>query len=204
MTENDPAPNQTRWLAHSEPAATISPPRALRSALVSAIARRRQRVRQRLALVAGTSGAAVVVALAGGVFSQGPSAALAIDTNAGQWVEVRILDGDAGAQEMTRELQDAGIDAEVRLLPARSELVGRWMGIQQIEPPAPAPGDQNAPAPRLDIDEGFIRGDLLAIRRDAVHKLADGRWVLYVGRAPQENEQPQEVNSVYGPRPGSP
>ena len=185
--------------ARSDGAATAEPPAALRSALVKAIGRRRRRRRLRLAIAGGACAAAAAVVFGGGLFAQGPSHALAIDADEGAWVRVRILDGQAGAQEMTRELQDAGIDAEVRPIPAVPGLVGHWMGIGQIDPPPPPPcnlppdappGLTCVPAPVFMADEVDVHGDLLAIRRDAVYKLADAQWVFYVGRAPQGGEQP--------------
>ena len=75
---------------------------------------------------------------------------------------MRILDGQAGAEEMTRELQNAGIDAEVRPLPAVPGLVGSWMGVREVHPPPPPPcnlppdappGLTCAPAPLFKADE---------------------------------------------------
>ena len=188
-----------RQPAHGDGAAAAQPPAALRSALVGAIGRHRRRMRLRFAIGAGAGAAVAAVVLGGGLFTQAPPHALAIDTDAGRWVEVRVLDGQAGAEEMTRELQDAGIDAEVRPIPAVPGLVGHWMGIGQIDPPPPPPcnlppdappGLRCIPAPVFMADEVNTHGDLLAIRRDAVYKLADSTWVFYVGRAPQAGEQP--------------
>jgi hypothetical protein len=138
----------------------------------------------------------------------GPSRALAIDSDAGPWVEIRIQDGEAGAEEMTSELQAAGINAEVRLLPAASDEVGNWMGFLRVDPPVFPPGKDPtpddipclvaAPPPLFASHEGYVSGDLLAIRRDA--ELADSRWIFYLGREPQADEQPQIVSAA-GPIP---
>ena len=141
----------------------------------------------------------------------GPSRALAIDSDAGPWVEVRLQDGEAGAEEMTRELQAAGINAEVRLLPAEPDEVGYWMGFLRVDPPVLPPGEDPrvpntpcllaAPPPLFASHEGYVSGDLLAIRRDA--ELADSRWIFYVGREPQADEHPQIVSAA-GPIPIDP
>jgi hypothetical protein len=140
----------------------------------------------------------------GGPVTQGPSRALAIDSDAGPWVEVRIQDGEAGAEEMTRELQEAGINAEVRLLPADADFVGHWMGFLRVDPPVLSPGEDPripqipcvlaVPPPLFESHEGHVSGDLLAIRRDAA--LADARWMFYVGREPQGDERPQIVSAA--------
>jgi hypothetical protein len=146
----------------------------------------------------------VGVGSGGGPVSEGPSRALAIDSDAGPWVEVRIQDGEAGAEEMTRELQAAGINAEVRLLPAEPEFVEHWMGFLRVDPPIFPPGEDPrapdipctvaVPPPLFSSHEGYVDGDLLAIRRDA--ELADARWVFYVGREPQGDEEPQLVSAA--------
>ena len=183
---------------HVEGAAAAQPPAALRTALVKAIGRRRRRMRFRVAIAGGACAAVAAVLLGGGLFTQGPSRVLAI-TDDGAWVKVHILDGQAGADEMTRELQNAGIDAEVRLLPATPELVGSWMGVREVHPPPPPPcnlppdappGLECVHAPYFGANDEFTRGDLLAIRRDAVYKLAGAQFVFYAGRAPQPGEQP--------------
>jgi len=183
---------------------TAQPPAALRAALVGAIARRRRRMRLRLAGAGGAGAALVAVALGAGLLAQGPSRALAIDTEAGPWVEVRIQDGQAGADEMTSELQAAGINAEVRLLPAEPDFVGHWMGFLRTDPPILPPGEDlrvptvpcavAVPPPLFASHEGYVDGDLLALRRDA--ELADARWVFYVGQEPQGDEQPQIISAA--------
>ena len=177
---------------------------ALRTALVGAIARRRRRLRARAA-TACAAGIAVAGALGVGLSAGGPPQALAIETT-GDWVEVRIVDADnAEAAAMTEQLQDAGIEVEVRTIPAPADLVGSWMGI--LQPGSPPPdshvgpdGLAPAPPPLLDADESRTTHNVFSIRRDAVSKLAGHQFVLYVGRAPQPGEQP-EMLSGDGPYP---
>ena len=155
--------------------------------------------------------AALVLVGIGSGGGGGPSRALAIDSDAGPWVEIRIQDEEAGAEEMTSELQAAGITAEVRLLPAESDEVGNWMGFLRVDPPVLQPGEDPrvpdipcllaVPPPLFASHEGYVSGDLLAIRRDA--ELADSRWIFYIGREPRANEQPQIVSAA-GPIPIDP
>jgi len=101
---------------------------------VGAIGRRRSRIRFRASIAGAASVGLVAALLGGGVLAGGPEQVLAIDDNGGEWVKVRILDGEAGAAEMTRELKEAGIDGEVQLVPAIPQFVGHWMGISQVDP----------------------------------------------------------------------
>jgi hypothetical protein len=173
-------------------------PVALRGALVGAIRRRRRRLRMRAAITGGACLAVAVALLGGGVFTTGPERVLAID-DGGEWVKVRILDGEAGAEEMSRELQDAGIDGEVQLVPAVRHFVGHWMGIAQVDPSPPPPCDlpEDAPPKLICVrppllagtDAGF-HGDVFQIQRDAIYKLAETRTIFYVGREPEVVETP--------------
>src|SRR5215208_544592 len=99
-----------------------------------------------------------------------------------QWVRVRILThGEAGAAEMTRELQDGGIDGEVRLLLAIPQAVGHGIAVSlgQEAPrrpcnlPEEAPPDLECANPSLLVgDDVSFAGDSFQIRRDAIYLLA--------------------------------
>jgi hypothetical protein len=179
-------------------AAAAQPPDAIRSKLVGAIGRRRRRLRSRAAIAGGVCVAVAAVLLGGGVFTGGPERVLAIDDGS-EWVTVRILDGDAGAAEMTRELQDAGIDGEVRVVPSDPQFVGRWMGVtlgpehpdRSCNPPenAPAGVDVSCLNPVLGGSAVGLDGDVFKIRRDAVDQLKTPA-IFYVGRAPGVGEIP--------------
>jgi hypothetical protein len=165
-------------------AAPEAPPAALRSALVGAIDRRRWQLRWRAAIAGAVSVAIAAVLLGGGVFAGGPDPVLAIDEG-NEWVRVQILNGDAGAAEMTRELQEAGIDGEVKLVPAAPQFVAHWMGIAQT----PACGEGCAGL--ANTDAGFD-GNVFQIRRDAIYKLSETSTILYVGREAEAGETPRD------------
>jgi hypothetical protein len=176
--------------------AAAGPPDVLRGALVAAIGRRRRRLRFRAAIAAATCAAVAAAVLGGGVLTSGPEPVLAIE-DGNEWVTVRILDGEAGAAEMTQELQDAGIDAQVQALPATPDYVGRWMGIalgreipRPCNLPEDAPDDTECANPPL-LAGGDVRfgEDAFRIRRDAIYLLGETRSVLYLGRAPEPGEQ---------------
>jgi hypothetical protein len=138
--------------------------------------------------------------LGGGVLTGAPERVLAID-DGNEWVTVRILDGDAGAAEMTQELQDAGIDGEVKALPAVPDAVGHWMGIAlgREEPRRPCdvppdlePGLDCANPPLLAGDDVSFAGNSFRIQRDAIYLLGTTRTTFYVGREPEPGEKPLE------------
>jgi hypothetical protein len=178
-------------------------PIAIRSALVGAISRRRSTLRMR-GVIAGAACVALTAALlVGGVFTGGPEPVLAIDDDGGEWVKIRIIDGGAGAAEMTHELQDAGIDGEVRLLPAIPEFVGHWLGLNQVDPrQAPhyceaypigkGPRAVCANPPLVGGDNARFEGDTFQLRRDVIGDLAGTRTIFYVGREPGPGETAQE------------
>jgi hypothetical protein len=173
------------------------PPVALRTALVGAIGRRRSRIRFRMSAAVATAVALVAALFGGGVFTGGPERVLAIDDGS-EWVTVRILDGEAGAAEMTQELQEAGIDGEVQSLPSTPDYVGRWMGFalgresprRPCDLPEDAPPDlECANPPLLAGDDVRFGEDAFQIRRDAIYLLGETRTIFYVGREPEPGEE---------------
>lgn len=175
----------------SDPSAT-QPPVSLRSALVGAIGRRRRRLRVRAAIAGGVSVGIGVALLGGGVLTSGPEPVLAID-NSSEWLRVRILDGDAGAAEMTRELQDSGVDGQVQQVPAVPNLVGHWMGIGVRERPA-QPGTITTVEPGIGGIAVGLDGNVFVMRRDYISDLFPGkRLTFYVGREPGAGEAPLDA-----------
>lgn len=197
--------------------ASTQPPVALRTALVGGIRRRRTRIRFRAAAAVATSVAVVAALFGGGVFTGGPERVLAIDDGS-EWVTIRILDGEAGAADMTQELQDAGINGEVRLVPAVPEFVGHWMGLNQEAPTDQAqvcdlyplgetPRSVCANPPLVGGNDAQFEGDTFRIRRDVIRDLAGTRAIFYVGREPEPGETPLEFpppNRPATPEPNRP
>ncbi|HEV3000839.1 MAG TPA: hypothetical protein VGW75_08900 [Solirubrobacteraceae bacterium] len=150
----------------------------VRANLLAGIAARRRRSRTlRRRAFAAVAAAAAGIALAAVLTAGDPEGgtALAIERHA-QWIEVRLVDPQAPREDMASELRAAGIDAEVRLVPAGPDQVGTWIGAE-IEPP-----NVHAPSPEDAAQVGWVRIDN---RRDVLRVRVDfeGRIVLAVGRA---------------------
>jgi hypothetical protein len=146
---------------------------SLRSALVTGIAARRVRTRRhiRLASACAAAVAVAVVAIALVAIQRTPDA-LAIERSP-EWFTIKVSDVSAGTAAMNAELADAGINAEVRLVPVKEDRVGSWVAVANY----PANGQ---PPPRDPIRAAFVevaRDELrIARQRDG------GRLVLYAGR----------------------
>ena len=181
-----------------------APAPEVRSALVQGVARYRRRTRAR-ALGAGVAVAMVsAAALVGGLLPQNPSpalaAALAIEPD-GNGSRFEIVKSDAGEQQMTTELHDAGIDAEVQIIPTIPSRVGDWMGLQRVgAPPENTRSRRWSPAAEIwERDDIAADGRVLMIRRSALGRLDNARSVFYMGREPGDGETPQVLFGT-GPR----
>lgn len=183
-------------------AVAVGAPAAIRGALLEALARRRRRRLRAVVVALSCVVVAAAALIGGGMFAPGPERVLAVDDSGGDWVRISILDGQAGAEEMTKELQDAGIDAQVQLVPSVPQFVGHWMGVGQVDMSADVPCDlspvQETPRlvctnpPLLADGDADFHGDVFQIRRDAIEKLKGTRTIFYVGREPEAGETPLE------------
>lgn len=110
------------------------------------------------------------------------------------WLDLQVSDTETGAQRMTDQIQAAGIDGEVRLIPAQPQEVGRFLGFQK-DPPLPS--HSHVKGNKLDVIPHDSTGKLtpnstdLAIRRSAFTAFTDSNWIFYVGGPPQGSEKPQ-------------
>jgi hypothetical protein len=143
------------------------------------------------AAAVGTAGVLVGVLTFGkGGLSSGPAKALAVETE-GPWLEVQILDTSADEQQMSEELQAAGLEADVHLVPTEPNLVHEWLGAI----PGPLGPDLDAvvdgrPAPwNVTWDN-----DTLRIRRSVISELSGQELDLYIGRTPAAGEAPEMFN----------
>jgi hypothetical protein len=108
---------------------------ALRAELVAAIGRRRRRlvrVPRRLVLTAAAAVLAVAVPLGAGLVGGRGGRALAISDRGGT-ITVRLLDAAADPAKVSRELRDAGVDAEVSSVPVPPGQAGTW--VAAVGPP---------------------------------------------------------------------
>jgi hypothetical protein len=141
---------------------------------------------------------AALAALALGLALGAPdpsSDALAITRDSGV-LELRIADATADPEQMTRELNDAGIRGSVRVVPVAAELTGRWVVSAELArptrcspPPAAAPQEETV---RLDHIENA--GDVLRIPVSRV-RASSGSFVLVAGRRARPGERIVEPDS---------
>jgi hypothetical protein len=113
----------------SAPEPPIPYAEALRADLVAAIGRRRRRrlpAPRRLALAAATAVLAVAVPLGAGLVGGRGGRALAISDQGGT-ITIRLLDAGADPAKVSRELRDAGVDAEVSSVPVPPGQAGTWV-----------------------------------------------------------------------------
>ena len=153
----------------------------LRANLLDAIAtsQRRSRAVRRRALAGAVTVGVALAALLMAWGESGDNAALAITRDA-DWLTVRLVDARATPDEIERELRMAGIDADVQLVPARPDDVGKWQNVE-AEPPnvhAPSPEDAAHAQQLVQIVNHDVR-----IRADF-----DGRVYLTAGRLAKASE----------------
>jgi hypothetical protein len=114
------------------------------------------------------------------------------------WVVLHVSGTEAGASRMNRELKTGGINGTVRLIPARPEEVGQYLGFERMPP---FPKDAHAVGNRIDIAPNAPPGNRkpepneVALRRSAFDAFPQARWIFYVGRAPRAGEKPQVITS---------
>ena len=152
----------------------------LRANLIDGIATAQSRSRavRRRALAAAVTVGVSLAALLTAWGESRDNAALAI-TRDSRWLTVRLVDANATPAEIERELRMAGIDADVQLVPARPDAVGKWLFVE-VEPPnvhAPSPED-SAEVQLVQIVNHDVR-----IRADF-----DGKVYLTAGRPAKPEE----------------
>jgi hypothetical protein len=134
--------------------------------------------------------------------SPAPASALAI-TRQAEWIELRIADESASAEEMTRQLNDAGIRGRVVLVPVPSDYVGVWLLTAQTASPstcAPAPGqpdpDSQGNARLHDIQRiPNVKPKSLRIPVAQVRE-GTGGFLFVAGRPARQGEHPIDAGST--------
>lgn len=149
------------------------------------------------ALAAGAATVLVGVPLVAGLAaSGGTSDALAITRDAGM-LELRIADASADAEQLTRELVDAGIRGRVLTVPVTAAQSGRWVVTAEIAGRRVAcrPPRGSAPvAETVRLSEIENAGDVLRIPVARVRE-SSGSFALVAGRPARAGEQPVDVAS---------
>jgi hypothetical protein len=146
-----------------------------------AVRRRRRRLAPAAVAVAALALAAVLVPT---LRDGGGAAALAV-TRDGSWLELRIQDAGASGAELTRELRDAGVDGEVRVIPVPADLVGTWVEIEEASKrpvPGPTAGEETVRLDAIDFGRELLRLPIAQVRE------SDGHFILWAGREAQPGE----------------
>ncbi len=166
----------------------------LRDPLIAELRRPRHPARPRrrrpaLALALAT-GLALVLVVTGGLGSRDAAPALAVEHQDG-WLVLRIADVAAGEAALTRELQDAGVAGEVRLLPVESAEVGSWAVIAELADPRESGSD----APTAPGPPEVVRLDRVVYARDTLRvpiaelRESTGWFIFYAGREARPGEE---------------
>jgi len=131
------------------------------------------------------------------VYDGGNSPALAV-TSGPQFIELRIADASASADEMTRDLRAAGINGEVRVIPVSTDLAGHWVMVS-VGPRAGAretgSGLSSARASARDVTEvnGIELNDTTLRIPVARVKASSGPFVFYAGRTTEPGEKKETL-----------
>jgi hypothetical protein len=162
--------------------------RRLRDPVLAELQRSSRGASRRPARALVVAAIAVAIALTAGVVSRDPAPALAVERQDG-WLVLRIADVTAGEAALTRELQGAGIQGEVRLLPVPADRVGTWAVISEL---ANTPGTPRS----LDLaPEGVVRLGRVRYEQETLRiPIAEVRestryFVFYAGRAARLGEE---------------
>jgi hypothetical protein len=102
-------------------------------------------------------------------------------------LELRIQDASASGAQLTRELHEAGIHGEVRVIPVPPEIVGTWAAIEEA---SKRPLDLAHP----DTREQVVRLDRIQYGREVLRipvsevRESEGHFILWAGRAAKPGE----------------
>jgi hypothetical protein len=165
----------------------------LRGDLLGAIEQRKRRLSRLHRTASVAIPVLLIAAVVAATLPGGGASALAIERQ-GDWIELRIADVAASQAQMQRELRDAGIDADIRLVPVTEALVGQWACIAEVADADPAGEDPDGSGPlgaayQVRLPEVGYTPETLRIRRDFAQTTQDGRLVFIAGRAPEPGEQ---------------
>ncbi len=146
------------------------------------------------AAAAGIAAASVVAVVVG---TDGSSDALAI-TRQATTLELRLADNpSADPQEMTRELNDAGIRGQVLVVPVAQSDAGKWVITAEVAGNRPTCTPPDTAASREEtvrLSDIKNTGTVLSIPVTRVRE-SSGSFLLVVGRNAKPGEQPVDVSS---------
>lgn len=141
--------------------------------------------------------AMVAVLAVGSLISTGaPSDALAITRDA-TTLELRIAGASADPEQMTRELNDAGIRGRVLVVPVAAQRAGTWVMAGEIAgerstcipPPGTSPVPETVRLGNIENAGAVLRIPIARVREST------GSFVLVAGRDARPGEPPVNVGS---------
>ena len=138
---------------------------------------------RRIGIAASAVAAATAAVFAGLAATSGPGglgpSAFAVTHLPGDTVGIKVVNTQATADQMTRQLQADGVDVRIRTVPTTPQLVGTWVM---------ASFSGEVPAAVSNAVAAQTRGYVATIELPAVFP---GSITLYVGRAMRSGETPQ-------------
>jgi hypothetical protein len=149
-----------------------------------AVRRRRRRL---VPVVTAATALALAAILVPTLLDGGATPALAVTRN-GDSLELRIQDAGASGAELTRELRDAGVDGEVRVIPVPAELVGTWVVIEEASKRRPDPDPSTPPVEEtvrlnsIEFGREVLRLPIAQVRESS------GHFILWAGREARSSE----------------
>jgi hypothetical protein len=122
-----------------------------------------------------------------GVTTKSGSRGAGAGSSGGDWLELRIQDAGASGAQLTRELSDAGVDGEVRVIPVPAELVGTWAVIEEgakprVPAPSTAPAQETVRLNSIEYGREVLRLPIAQVRESS------GHFILWAGREAQPGE----------------
>jgi hypothetical protein len=156
-----------------------------------------RRHRRRLVpLVTAATALALAAILVPTLLDGGATPALAVTRN-GDSLELRIQDAGASGAELTRELRDAGVDGEVRVIPVPAELVGTWVVIEEASRRPPGP-DSSTPSVEETVRLNSIEFGREVLRLPIAQvRESSGHFILWAGREARSGEDVAANRAVF-------
>jgi hypothetical protein len=159
-----------------------------------AVRRRRRRL---VPVVTAATVLALAAILVPTLLDGGATPALAVTRN-GDSLELRIQDAGASGAELTRELRDAGVDGEVRVIPVPAELVGTWVVIEEASKRPPDPDPSTPPVEEtvrlnsIEFGREVLRLPIAQVRESS------GHFILWAGREARSGEDVAANRATFG------
>lgn len=144
---------------------------------------------RRAPVVAATAAVVACLLVVLPPIGRGPTAALAV-TRDDDSLELRVIDAAADSQQMTRELNAAGVRGRVLLVPVAVEDVGRWVLIAEFAgrtASCATPADGRGAEETVRLGRIENAGEALRVPTAELRE-SSGSFALVAGRAARPGE----------------